>query len=272
MTDSYAVVGNPVAHSKSPWIHARFAALTGQAMTYAAIDAPLAGFAATVDAFRAGGGRGVNVTAPFKLDACAYADALSDRARRAGAVNALKFTLEGARGENFDGVGLVRDVVHNIGEPIAGRRVLILGAGGAARGIVEPILAEGPSVLRIANRTADKARDLARLFESLGPVVGGGYADAGGAFDMVINATSASWGDSAPPAPASAYAGTALAYELAYGKSLTRFMAAARAGGARRLADGAGMLVEQAAEAFAWWRGVRPPTEAVLAGLTVPLV
>ncbi|WP_137894902.1 shikimate dehydrogenase [Ramlibacter sp. 2FC] len=272
MTDNYAVIGNPISHSKSPLIHGMFALATGQDMAYQAIEGPLGQFAATADAFRAAGGRGLNVTAPFKLDAFAYATDLSERARLAGAVNAMKFEGERVLAENFDGVGLVRDVVHNLGCPLQAKRVLLLGAGGAARGTLLPFLAERPAQLVIANRTADRAQALAAEVAGQGPVSAGGYAElTGQAFDLVFNATSASLRAELPPVPATVFAPGARAYELAYGKGLTPFLRLARNAGAQRLADGVGMLAEQAAEAFAWWRGRRPDTRAVIDRLTVPL-
>jgi shikimate dehydrogenase len=274
LTDAYAVFGHPIGHSKSPFIHAAFARACGQDISYAAIEAPPDGFAAALAAFRAAGGRGANVTAPFKLDAFAAADVLSERARAAGAVNALKFEHGRALGENFDGVGLLRDIEVNLGRPVAGRRVLLLGAGGAARGAAPAILARQPALLTVANRDSAKAAALVEAFGALGPIDACGYADLAGrpAYDLVLNSTSASWRGEAPPAPRGCFAPGALAVELVYGKGLTPFLAEARAAGAGRLADGVGMLVEQAAEAFAWWRGVRPETRAVIAELTVPLV
>ena len=273
MSDAYAVFGNPIGHSKSPRIHAAFARACGQDMTYGAIEAPIGGFAEALAAFRAAGGRGANVTAPFKLDAFAAADDLSERARAAGAVNALKFEGGRALAENFDGVGLVRDIEINLDSPIRAKRVLLLGAGGAARGGAPAILARAPARLTIANRDRAKAHRLVKDFAGLGPVEALGYAElsARPAFDLVLNATSASWTGEAPPVPASCFARDSLAYELVYGKGLTPFLARARAAGATRLADGVGMLVEQAAEAFAWWRGVRPETRSVIKELTIPL-
>jgi shikimate dehydrogenase len=277
MTDRYAVIGNPIEQSKSPLIHTAFAQVTGQDIEYTKLLAPLGGFSAVVDAFRASGGRGMNVTAPFKLDAFAYATELAPSARMAGAVNAMKFEGDKVHAENFDGVGLVRDLVHNLGCPLQGRRVLILGAGGATRGALLPILAQGPAELVIVNRTVAKAQELvesARKHQSGSvPVRGIGYADLGGqGFDVVLNATSASLTAELPPLSASAFASGCLAYELAYGKGLTPFLKLASQAGVTHLADGVGMLAEQAAEAFAWWRGVRPDTARVIEQLTVPLV
>jgi shikimate dehydrogenase len=277
MTDRYAVIGNPIVQSKSPLIHSAFAQVTGQDIDYGKLLGPLGEFAATVDAFRASGGRGMNVTAPFKLDAFAYATDLAPSAQMAGAVNAMKFEGDKVYAENFDGVGLVRDVVHNLGCPLQGRRVLILGAGGATRGALLPLLAELPAELVIVNRTVAKAQELAALAQQhqMGqvPVQGLGYADLQGqAFDVVLNASSSSLTSELPPLPASVFAPGCLAYDLTYGKGLTPFLQLAQQAGVTHLADGVGMLAEQAAEAFAWWRGVRPDTAAVIAQLTVPLV
>ncbi|MGH8829870.1 MAG: shikimate dehydrogenase [Polaromonas sp.] len=273
MTDRYAVMGHPIGHTKSPLIHSLFARATGQDIEYTAIEGPLGQFAQTVDAFRAGGGRGMNITAPFKLDAFSYATERSERARLAGAVNAMKFDGERVLAENFDGLGLLRDITHNLGCPVQGKRVLLLGAGGAARGALLPFLAAQPAQLVIANRTLDKAEGLAAQLAAQGPVVACGYQSLGHQpFDIVLNATSASLRGELPPVPASVFAPNGLAYELAYGKGLTPFLRLASNAGIKRLADGVGMLAEQAAEAFAWWRGVRPDTRAVIDQLTVPLV
>ena len=273
MTDRYAVIGNPIAFSKSPLIHSSFAQATGQDLDYSKIEGPLGQFAATVDAFRAQGGRGLNITAPFKLDAFAYATEHSPAAQLAGAANAMKFDGERVLAENFDGVGLVRDVVHNLGQPLRGKRVLVLGAGGAARGALLPFLAEQPAELVIANRSLDKAQALAGIGSQHGQVRASRLQDLHGQrFDLVFNATSASLHGELPPVPVSVFADCALAYELAYGKGLTPFLRLAQGAGVAQLADGVGMLAEQAAEAFAWWRGVRPQTRAVIEQLTVALV
>ena len=272
-TSLYAVIGNPIQQSKSPLIHGMFAQATGRDMEYTAIEAPLGGFAGAVDAFRAAGGRGMNITAPFKLDAFAYATERSERAQLAGAVNALKFDGDRVLAENFDGVGLVRDVTHNLGCPLQGKRVLLLGAGGAARGALLPLLEQAPAELVIANRSVDKALELAKMGVAQGTVRGCAYTDlVGQTFDVVFNATSASLRAELPPVPASVFANCGLAYELAYGKGLTPFLRLAQNAGVRQLADGVGMLAEQAAEAFEWWRGVRPDTRAVIDRLTVLLV
>lgn len=272
MNDHYAVIGNPISQTKSPLIHAWYARSCGQAMHYTALEGPLGRFAETVDAFRAAGGRGLNVTAPFKMDACAYATTLSARARLAGAVNALKFEGGEVLGDNFDGMGLVRDVTHNLGFALRGKRVLLLGAGGAVRGALLPFIHEQPASLTLANRTLSKAVTLAAEVAAHAKVKSCSYeALAGQQFDLVFNATSASLRGELPPVPATAFAPGCLAYELAYGKGLTPFLRLAQASGAGHLADGVGMLAEQAAEAFAWWRGTRPDTQAVIAQLTVPL-
>ncbi|MDR2240433.1 MAG: shikimate dehydrogenase [Zoogloeaceae bacterium] len=270
MTDRYAVIGNPIAHSKSPRIHALFAELTAQDMRYEAILAPADGFAAAARAFLDAGGRGMNVTVPFKLAAHALADTRSSRAEAAGAVNTLIFSPAGIHGDNTDGAGLVADLTRNLATPLAGRRILLLGAGGAARGALLPLLAQQPAHLHLANRTADKARALRTAFAARAGVcrlqAGGFDALAGQQFDLVINATAASLADEAPPLPDGLYAPDSLAYDMMYGRE-TPFLIAARAQGAARLADGLGMLVEQAAESFFLWRGVRPPTAPVLARL-----
>jgi shikimate dehydrogenase len=272
MTERYAVIGNPISHSKSPQIQGMFAKATGLHIDYTTIEGALGQFVPTVDAFRADGGRGLNITAPFKLDAFAYATELSERARLAGAVNAMKFEGERVIAENFDGVGLVRDLVHNLKRPLAGKRVLLLGAGGAARGAVLPFLEQQPAVLVICNRTVAKAQALAAQVSDRGAVSGLGYeALEGQQFDLVVNATSASLSNELPPVPTSVFADGCLAYELLYGKGLTPFLRLARDAGAQQLADGVGMFAEQAAEAFTWWKGVRPDTTAVIRQLTVPL-
>ena len=264
MADRYAVIGNPVAHSKSPWIHAEFARQTRQDIEYTRIEAPLDAFARTLDDFRTAGGRGANVTLPFKDQAFVYCgDALSAKARAAGVVNTLIFDKAGVRGDNTDGVGLLRDITVNLGRAIAGRRVLLMGAGGAAQGVVGPLLGARPQRLVIANRTAGKARALAQRF---GAASGGGYGDIENAqFDLLINATSAGLDDEAPPLASGAFAPGALGYDMVYGRD-TPFLAMARAAGAEAR-DGGGMLVEQAAESFLLWRGVRPDTARVLAAL-----
>jgi len=264
--DRYAVIGNPIAHSRSPEIHAAFARQASQDLEYTRILAPLDGFDAAVAAFRAAGGRGLNVTLPFKGAAFRLATATSGRAREAEAVNTLRF--EGARvdGDNTDGVGLARDIVANLGIALEGRRLLIVGAGGAARGVIPSLLDARPAEVVVVNRTAERAADLARQFN--GRVRAAGFATLPRqAFDIVVNATSAGLAGEAPPLPTTAFVDGALAYDMVYGKGETAFLALARASGAARFADGLGMLVEQAAESFYLWRGVRPDTAPVLAML-----
>ena len=269
--DRYAVIGNPIAHSKSPQIHAAFARQTGQALSYEALLAPVDGFAQTVADFRAHGGRGLNVTVPFKLEAFALAERHTARAQAAGAVNTLAFGADGILGDNTDGAGLVRDLSANLDFALAGRRILLLGAGGATRGALLPLLDSRPARLTIANRTVAKAEALSTLFAArAGDCVldaCGFDALAGRRVDLVINATAASLADELPPLPPRLYAEGALAYDMMYGRDPTRFMRAALADGAARAADGLGMLVEQAAESFTLWRGVRPDSSPVLAAL-----
>ncbi len=270
MIDRYCVIGNPVAHSKSPAIHAAFALQTGQQLEYERCLAPLDGFAATVHRLIAHGYKGANVTVPFKLEAAALADTLSARAQAAGAVNTLSFTAAGIVGDNTDGAGLVNDIMRNAGVAIAGRRVLLLGAGGAARGVILPLLQQGPRQLVIANRTVATARALAARFGGHGaPVAASEFAPLEGRFDIIINATSASLAGALPPLPPAIVGAGTLALDMMYGAEPTPFMQFATAhGGAAR--DGLGMLVEQAAEAFFVWRGVRPDSAAVLAAMRAP--
>ena len=269
MTDRYAVIGNPVAQSQSPRIHALFARELGHDIEYGRILGTVGRFADDARSFRAAGGRGLNVTVPFKLDAYALATQRTARATQAGAVNTLKFEDDRIVGDNTDGAGLVRDI-ERLGCSIAGKRVLLMGAGGAARGVILPLLDERPAGIAIANRTLEKAQALAARFAPLAPagiaVRGGGYAAfAGEAFDLVINATSASLAHQSPSLPERAFAPGALAYDMVYGEAAGPFLAHALAQGAEQAVDGLGMLVEQAAESFFLWRGVRPTTAPVLA-------
>ncbi len=273
--DRYAVIGNPIAHSKSPLIHTAFARQTGQVLDYTRVEAPTAppsAFADSVRAFRDAGGRGMNVTAPFKLLAFELADERLPRAELAGAANALKFDAGRIVADNFDGIGLVNDIQRNLGLALRGQRVLLLGAGGATRGALLPFLQQQPAALVVANRTLPKAQALAAAFAAHGELRGCGLdALAGQRFDIVLNATSASQSTELPPLPAEVFDGCTLAYELVYGKGLTPFLKLAAERGVPRLADGVGMLVEQAAEAFVWWRGVRPDTAPLIRDMTVPL-
>lgn len=272
--DRYAVFGNPIKHSRSPQIHAAFAAQTGQHLTYRAQLVELGQFEAAAREFFEGGGRGLNVTVPFKLNAFRFASELSVRARHAGAVNTLAQLEDGSiYGDNTDGVGVVRDINDNLGWDITERRLLILGAGGAARGILEPLLRRQPHSVTIANRTRVKAAELAQLFGDLGTISGCGFEElTGRQFDLVINATSASLAGELPPLPHNLLSQNCCCYDLAYAAEPTPFMRWAASEAAWAVADGLGMLVEQAAESFCIWRGVRPETRPVIelirAGLT----
>lgn len=265
-TDHYAVIGNPIEHSKSPEIHARFAAQTQQNLQYDRLLAPLDGFLATVQGFVRNGGKGLNVTVPFKLEAYALATTLTERARAAGAVNTLKFDGGEMLGDNTDGVGLVTDIVRNAGIAIANKSVLLLGAGGAARGVILPLLREQPARLVVANRTHAKALDLARRFSAQPRLKICEFAELEDTFDIVINATAASLASEVPPISPRVFGVHTLAYDMMYGKEPTAFMRFAKQHGAIAR-DGLGMLVEQAAESFYLWRGVRPETAAVFAEL-----
>lgn len=265
--DRYAVFGNPIAHSQSPRIHALFARQTGEALSYEAILAPRADFAGSLAAFIAAAGRGANVTVPFKEEAWRLAARLTPRAAAAGAVNTFSFTDEGIVGDNTDGAGLVRDVRDNLGFDLNDKRILLLGAGGAARGVLLPLLDERPASLTLANRTPARAQALCAQFAGQHPCPqASGFAElAGQRFDLVINATSTGLSDTPLDLPAGIFAAGSLAYDMMYGRE-TPFMRTARGAGAR-VADGLGMLVEQAAEAFCVWRGVRPQTAPVIAAL-----
>jgi shikimate dehydrogenase len=268
--DRYAVIGNPVAHSKSPFIHARFAEQTGEPVEYGRLPAPVDAFAPYLRAFIEAGGQGVNVTVPFKVDAHAFADTLSPRAAAAGAVNTLSFDANGIYGDNTDGVGLVRDIEANLGVPLTGARILLLGAGGAARGVVLPMLDRAPHTLTIVNRTAAKADALVARFAAAARHAGcrltATQAAPPGGYDVIVNATAASLDAALPDCGDGAFGTGTLAYDMMYGAQPTVFMRHAQALGARA-ADGLGMLVEQAAESFFVWRGVRPDGAPVLAAL-----
>lgn len=270
--DRYAVIGNPVAHSKSPFIHGRFAAQTGEPVEYGHLLAPVDGFAPHVRDFIEAGGRGLNVTVPFKLDAHAFADTLSPRAAAAGAVNTLRIDASGIYGDNTDGFGLVRDIEVNLGVSLKGARILLLGAGGAARGVVLPMLERAPHTLTIVNRTAAKAAALVEQFAQAARDASckltGGSAQAveAGAYDVIVNATAGSLDAALPACDERAFGAGTLAYDMMYGAQPTVFMLHAQTLGARA-ADGLGMLVEQAAESFYVWRGVRPDGAPVLAEL-----
>lgn len=268
MTARYAVLGNPIHHSLSPLIHAQFARATGQDLSYEAILAPLDGFNTCVAQFRESGGKGTNITVPFKEQAFALCTQRSARAELAGAVNTFQFENDEIWGDNTDGAGLVADLTRNLGVALSGKRILLLGAGGAARGVMGPLLEGAPAQLVIANRTASRAHDLAAAFTQPGkpPVIGCGLDEANTAFDLIINATSASLAGELPSLSSHVFKPGALAYDMMYGKAITPFLQLAQQHGAH-IADGLGMLVEQAAEAFYVWRGMRPDTQAVMASL-----
>ena len=263
--DRYALVGHPVAHSRSPLIHTVFARATGQRLTYELIDAAPEGFETAVRGFGAAGGKGLNVTVPHKQAAFALCKVLSDAAKVAGAVNTISFVAGTLHGHNTDGTGLVRDITVNLRQAMAGKRIAVLGAGGAARGIVGPLLGEKPAELVVANRTKERADDVvaqlkdaalvARSFDELAALP---------AFDVLINATSAGLKGEAPPFPASLVGPSTFCYDLVYGSTDTPFVSWAKTHGAARALHGWGMLVEQAAESFAIWRGVRPDTKPLL--------
>lgn len=268
--DRYAVVGNPIGHSRSPVIHRLFAEQTGQALIYDKMLVEQGAFAEDVSAFFALGGSGLNVTLPFKEEAFRFADELSARARIAGAVNTLMLRPDGTVfGDNTDGVGLVSDLLAQ-GWQLAGSRILLLGAGGAARGVVQPLLEQKPERLLIGNRTPEKARAIADAFS--GGVEVSDYASlAGQSFDLIINATSASLAGELPPLPAGLVSFATCIYDMMYGAAPTPFLHWAQKQDAVQLADGLGMLVEQAAEAFYLWRGVRPQTTPVIQALRAEL-
>jgi shikimate dehydrogenase len=266
VSDKYAVIGNPIEHSKSPQIHAAFAKQTGAAISYTRLLGDPDDFAGDVRRFQAAGGRGLNVTVPFKEQAWRLADELSERARTAGAVNTLILLEDGRlRGDNTDGVGLVRDLRINQGFELRGKRILMLGAGGAVRGVVRPLLEEQPNRLIIANRTAAKAYALAQSLTGQGRVAGCGLDELSGLqFDLIINATAAGLGGEVPPLPDHILAPEAWCYDMLYAEQATAFQLWARQQHAARALDGLGMLVEQAAESFRLWRGVRPETAPVI--------
>lgn len=264
MKDRYAVVGNPVAHSRSPAIHAMFAEQTGQAVAYERLLAPLDGFESTLRAFVAAGAKGCNITVPFKFDAFALAAKRTERAQLGGAVNTLRFDADGWVGDNTDGAGLVNDLQKNAGRPLAGLQVLLVGAGGASAGALGALIHAGPARITVVNRTLDKAEVLVASHTHLGvPLAAATLADAPAAQDIVINATSTSLAGAASPVDARVLRPGSLALDMMYGPKAQGFLDWAAAHGAEPR-DGLGMLVEQAAEAFFFWRGVRPDTAPVL--------
>ena len=265
----YGVIGNPISHSKSPQIHQQFAKQFDIDLEYQTINAEIGRFSEVVKDFRLHRGLGLNVTIPFKLDAFEYADELSERARLAGAVNTLKFLEGGAVfGDNTDGVGLYRDLTENFGCSINGKRLLVLGAGGAVRGVLGPLLEAHPQSVLIANRTTAKAIELAKLFVNHGEITGCGFSEIKNQqFDLVINGTAASLQGEIPPLPNDLFSKHAVAYDMMYADQPTAFMRWATGRGANQVVDGLGMLVEQAAESFFVWHSVHPNTAPVIKNL-----
>ena len=262
MSDHYAVIGNPVAHSKSPAIHALFASGTQQDMEYGRLLAPLDGFVNAVRNFIDKGGKGLNVTVPFKFDAFEMAMTLTQRAKMAGAVNTLSFQDGKVHGDNTDGAGLVADITSNAGISLLDSRILLLGAGGAAYGVMLPLQEQKPALIHIANRSVDKAIDLAEQFSAFGKTSASAYEDLDEPFDIVINATSAGLSNTMPPVPKNVFGGRTLALDMVYADRPTPFMEFAAQYGAQTR-DGFGMLVEQAAESFFVWRGIKPQTRQI---------
>ena len=269
--DTYCVMGNPVEHSRSPWIHSRFAALTGQNLQYTRQLVPLDGFAQAVRAFAQAGGRGCNVTVPFKLEAAQCATTCSERVQLAAAANTLVFHDGAIHADNTDGLGLVADIQRNAGVPLAGCDVLLVGAGGAAAGVLGPLLHEGPRSVAVVNRTAARAQALVQAHTPLATLqktelLALDMQALERDFDIIINATASSLAGAGVPVPAHVLRPGSLAYDMMYGAAAQPFLDWATRHGAQPR-DGLGMLVEQAAEAFALWRGVRPPSAQVLAEL-----
>jgi len=263
--DDYAVMGNPISHSKSPSIHSLFAEQTQQSILYTAMHVDTGGFNQAVGNFAATGGKGLNITVPFKQEAWALVSERSERAERAGAVNTIKIENDQLFGDNTDGIGLVNDLTINHGIELKDKNILLMGAGGAARGVLIPLLKEKPSLLFIANRTPDKAKDLAVDFSDAGNIEGGGYEHIPEIkFDVVINATAASLQGDLPPLPDSLLNENASCYDMMYGAKATPFMQWAIQHNAKKVLDGLGMLVEQAAESFYIWRDVKPETKPVI--------
>lgn len=264
--DRYGVMGNPIAHSKSPRIHRLFAEQTGQSLSYEAILVELDGFAQALDRFQGEGGKGLNITVPFKQQAWEQVQERSERAELAGAVNTILFRKDGMRlGDNTDGTGLVNDLVNNHGVTLAGREILVLGAGGAVRGVLIPLLQQNPSRILIANRTVARAEQLVEIFSFAGQIEACGFDELEGRhFDVIINGTAASLAGELPPLPDGLLNPGACCYDMMYAGKPTPFMEWGTRQGAETCLDGLGMLVEQAAESFSLWRGIRPETAPVI--------
>lgn len=264
MTDHYAVIGNPISHSKSPLIHTEFAKQTKQDLDYIAREIPLDDLAGGLKQLQAEGFKGINITVPFKEQAWQIVADKSEHATRAGAINTIVFNEDGSLyGDNTDGIGLCRDLVDNHQIELEGKRILLLGAGGAARGVIEPLLSYQPAELVIANRTASKAQLLAELYADFGTISGGGFDELSGSFDVIINATAASLQGEVPPLPDKILNDSASCYDMMYSNTDTAFITWAKEHGAAKTIDGLGMLVEQAAEAFRLWRNIKPKTSAI---------
>jgi shikimate dehydrogenase len=272
MTDLYAVMGNPINHSKSPVIHSQFAQQAGIKLIYSAMLVPKDNFNSAVIDFFKGNGKGLNITVPFKEKAYNFADTLTDRAKTAQAVNTLKLQEDGSiLGDNTDGAGLVRDLIVNNQVELSGKRILVIGSGGAVRGVLQPILAETPAEVVICNRTHSKAQDLAAQFKCMGNIYASEFDAIKGSFDVIINGTSASLNGELPPVPESVIAAHTSVYDMMYAKQPTTFLVWANKLGAEKIIDGLGMLVEQAAVSFHLWRGVYPESKSVLEGLKLQL-
>ena len=272
MIDQYAVIGHPISHSKSPWIHAQFSKNSDEVIHYGLLESDPSpeAFTQTIKQFIAAGAKGVNVTMPFKEMAWEMADHLSERAKLAGAVNTLTFTDDSQiLGDTTDGVGLVNDLTENMNVELNQKRILILGAGGAVKGVLQPLLEKEPSLIHVVNRTVERAENLATTFSVYGNISGGSYKDlpAKGTFDVVINATPANFSGELPPVPSEAFADNCLAYDMSYGSEPTLFEKWCVENGVSQTSNGLGMLVEQAAEAFYIWRNKRPSTSQVLIDL-----
>jgi len=265
MTEHYAVIGNPISHSKSPLIHTEFAQQTKQDLDYITREIPLDDLTAGLKQLQAEGFKGINITVPFKEQAWQIVDHKSEHATRAGAINTIVFNDDGSLyGDNTDGIGLCRDLVDNHHIELKAKRILLLGAGGAARGVIEPLLSYQPAALVIANRTASKAEGLAQLYQDFGNISGGGFADLSTSFDVIINATAASLQGEVPPLPDNILNDNASCYDMMYSNTDTAFITWAKQQGAAKTIDGLGMLAEQAAEAFRLWRGVKPETKTII--------
>lgn len=274
MSDRYAVMGHPISHSRSPFIHGQFAEQLAMDIEYSAIDVAPGSFVQAVQTFQQQGGNGLNITVPYKQEAWELVNERSHRAELAGAVNTIKFNDDGSLyGDNTDGIGLLRDLAMNLDIRLHQKRILVLGAGGAVRGVLVPLLEQGPKKLTLANRSVDKAVELAKIFGSISPVQPCGFADLGGQhFDIIINGTAASLGGDIPVIPASVCEGCELVYDMMYAKEPTPFMVWARQQGVDLVSDGLGMLVEQAAESFSVWRGILPDTAPVIAAVRQSLL